>query len=221
MPMATASMCWDSPEQPNNCPPPRRWSFTLFKSAHHIGFWGFLLAGCAHHWSLFWAFLPGLLLYAVDGVVRLHQALLGTGVDLTAAGAGALGTSCVPRPGCLASHTEVLAVDVDSSGSMCSLLLATPQFAAGPSGTVWVSVPAVSRTIWRPFDYTALRVVEAAGSRAGIGSVSSSCKDVSRLRFSGSQAQLECDAHAVVEMDSEEWAPATRTGLLLHIKGHR
>jgi len=197
----------------------RRRSFTLFKNAHHIGFWGFLLAGCAHHWSLFWAFLPGLILYAVDGVFRLHQALLSTGVDLAAAGTTASAADGWPPSSRLASHTEVLHIDVDginSSGSTCSLLLAAPQFAAAPSGTVWINVPAMSLTAWKPFDYTALQV-EAAGGGNSSGCCKAGCRQDPHR---SSKLSFECDAHADVGTE-EQFTRATRSGLLLHIKGNR
>jgi len=52
----------------------RRW-YGTFKAMHHVGFWGFLVFGCCHNWALIWNFLPGLMLYVVDGVFRTHQAV--------------------------------------------------------------------------------------------------------------------------------------------------
>lgn len=54
----------------------RRGAYDVFYKLHHLGFWGFMLFGCMHYWQLFWYFVPGLLLYAVDGVYRLTQVSL-------------------------------------------------------------------------------------------------------------------------------------------------
>ncbi|WIA44569.1 hypothetical protein OEZ86_007294 [Tetradesmus obliquus] len=53
----------------------RRGSYETFYKLHHIGFWGFMFAGCCHYWGMFWYFLPGLMLYGVDAVYRLQQCL--------------------------------------------------------------------------------------------------------------------------------------------------
>jgi DMSO/TMAO reductase YedYZ heme-binding membrane subunit len=74
--------------------PVRRRFYNIYKPLHHIGFWGFMLMGVAHKWSLFWYFVPGMLLYAVDGVFRLYQVSAGRsgslarGLDDAAGAAG-------------------------------------------------------------------------------------------------------------------------------------
>jgi hypothetical protein len=35
-----------------------------------------MFAGCCHYWDMFWYFLPGMVLYGVDGVYRIHQVRL-------------------------------------------------------------------------------------------------------------------------------------------------
>jgi len=136
--------------------PVRRWWYTLYKVLHHIGFWGFLLAGCMHHWGMFWYFVPGLLLYAVDGVFRLHQIFAGSSGNLS------LGSQATaPAPGCTGINTEVLRVDIDPAKTMCSLLLAAAEFGAAPAGIVWLNVPAISLIEWHAFDYTASQVAMA------------------------------------------------------------
>jgi len=131
----------------------RRWWYALYKVLHFIGFWGFLLVGCMHHWGLFWSFVPGLLLYAVDGVFRLHQTFAGRSGNLS------LGSQATaPAPGCIGTNTEVLRVDVDPADTMCSLLLAAAEFGAAPAGIVWLNVPAISLIDWHAFDYTASQV---------------------------------------------------------------
>lgn len=37
----------------------RRRAFSVFKTLHHLGFWGFMLMGCAHHQDMVWYFIPG------------------------------------------------------------------------------------------------------------------------------------------------------------------
>ncbi len=51
----------------------------LFYPVHHLGFWAFFLAGVMHYSPMIWYFVPGMLLYAVDGVYRLTQATLDGG----------------------------------------------------------------------------------------------------------------------------------------------
>jgi hypothetical protein len=62
-------------------------------------------------------------------------------------------------------NAEVLKVDVCPSETMCSLLLATPEFGAAPAGIVWLNVPAVSMTQWHAFDYTASEVTVCTDGR--------------------------------------------------------
>lgn len=133
-------------------PPVRRAWYNIYKFCHHVGFWGFMLLGVAHHWALFWYFVPGMLLYAVDGVFRLHQMFTGRGGDLASPGgtSGDQGSSWV--------NAEVLQVEVDSAGTMCSLLLAAPGFGIAPVGVVWLNVPQLSWVQWHAFDYTACEV---------------------------------------------------------------
>lgn len=118
-----------------------RW-YSVYKALHHIGFWGFMVAGVAHHWSLFWYFVPGLVLYAVDGVFRLHQTFVGFG-----------------------ANAEVLRAKVNSSATMCTLVLSASGFGAAPAGIVWLNVPSVSWWNWHPFDYTASDVVVGGDGR--------------------------------------------------------
>lgn len=83
--------------------PVRRRFYNIYKPLHHIGFWGFMLMGVAHKWSLFWYFVPGMLLYAVDGVFRLYQLSAGRsgslarGLDDAAGAAGAAGERVGPQ----------------------------------------------------------------------------------------------------------------------------
>lgn len=145
--------------------PVRRWSFRVYKAAHLIGFWGFLILGVAHHWSLVWYFVPGLLLYAVDGVFRLHQMFAGHSGRLAATGstAAAAAAAAAPAGPCAGVNVEVLKADVDPAGTMCSLLLSAPEFGAAPAGIVWLNLPSVSLTEWHPFDYTASEVAVVDG----------------------------------------------------------
>lgn len=141
----------------------RRRAYGVYKTLHHVGFWGFMVMGCAHTWSLFWYFVPGMLLYAVDGVLRLHQAAVGQPGSLltsghkeaAAAGAGAASGKPVGSGGV---NAQVLQVDVAADASMCSVLLAAPEFGVAPAGIVWLNVPAVSSTAWHAFDYTGSEV---------------------------------------------------------------
>jgi len=144
--------------------PVRRWWYTLYKVLHHIGFWGFLLVGCMHHWGMFWYFVPGLLLYAVDGVFRLHQTFTGRSGNLSMDS-----QATAPAPGCTGTNTEVLRVDVDPAKTMCSLLLAAPEFGAAPAGIVWLNVPAISPVEWHAFDYTASQVTMSPDSTVSNG----------------------------------------------------
>lgn len=112
----------------------QRW-YSVYKALHHLGFWGFMVAGVAHHWSLFWYFVPGMILYAIDGVFRLHQTFAGP-----------------------SGNAELLNVDVNPSATMCTLLLSAPGFEAAPAGIVWLNVPSLSWLSWHPFDCTASEV---------------------------------------------------------------
>ena len=128
----------------------RRSNFGVFKAMHHIGFWGFLVCGVCHKWDLIWSFLPGLVMYLLDGVYRLHavlQLLAVTACD--GAGGGA---------------ARVLHASVSSGGSLCTLVLTSPSFAAAPSGYVWLCVPALSAWQYHPFEYIA--VPFGAGQRS-------------------------------------------------------
>jgi hypothetical protein len=152
--------------------PVRRRFYNVYKPLHHLGFWGFMLMGVAHHWTLFWYFVPGMLLYAVDGVFRLHQMSLSRSGSLArgleGAAGGAAGVVAKP-PRVSGVNAEVLKVDVCPSETMCSLLLAAPEFGAAPAGIVWLNVPAVSMTQWHAFDYTASEVTVAADGRVWNG----------------------------------------------------
>jgi hypothetical protein len=128
---------------------------------HHFGFWGFMILGVAHHWSLFWYFVPGMILYAVDGVFRLHQMFAGRSGQLDTR-ATALGAASA---GCSGVNTEVLKADVDPAATMCSLLLSAPEFGVAPAGVVWLNVPSLSITAWHAFDYTASEVIANADGR--------------------------------------------------------
>jgi hypothetical protein len=61
---------------------------------------------------MFWYFLPGLVLYGVDGVYRLHQGLGFWGSSSSSSSSGVLIVEALVSPG----HTT------------CSLLLATPRW---------------------------------------------------------------------------------------------
>ena len=72
-----------------------------------------MFAGCCHYWEMFWYFLPGLVLYGVDGVYRLHQGLglWGSSSSSSSSSSGVVVVEALVSPG----HTT------------CSLLLATPR----------------------------------------------------------------------------------------------
>lgn len=112
----------------------RRTNYAVFKTIHHIGFWGFMVCGCCHKFDLIWYFLPGMMLYGIDGVYRLHQAVLER-----AAG----------------STVQVLHASVSSGGSLCSLVLSAPHLGAAASGFLWLYVPTLSWH-YHPFEYIAV-----------------------------------------------------------------
>jgi hypothetical protein len=143
--------------------PVRRWSFRVYKAAHFLGFWGFMILGVAHHWSLVWYFVPGMLLYAVDGVFRLHQMFAGRSGSLAPAGSPVATAAAAAASAGAGINAEVLRADVDAAGTMCSLLLSAPEFGAAPAGIVWLNVPSLSLTEWHPFDYTASEVAVVDG----------------------------------------------------------
>ncbi|GBF98331.1 ferric reductase [Raphidocelis subcapitata] len=108
----------------------RRASYGLFYAAHHIGFWGFALAGLMHVQSMVWYFVPGLIFYAIDGAYRVTQAIGRPATVLQAAAPGG------------------------EQASVASLLIAAPPYAVAPSGFVWLQAPEISRLEWHPFEYT-------------------------------------------------------------------
>lgn len=122
----------------------RRANYAVFKTVHHVGFWGFLVFGVCHKWDLIWAFMPGLVLYGADAAYRVHQALLRPVFAVNDGGGGACGTG-----------PHVLHASVAPGGGLCTLVLACPEFAAGVSGLVWLSVPALSWQ-YHPFEYVAV-----------------------------------------------------------------
>lgn len=153
----------------------RRRSYTVFKTMHHIGFWGFLVFGCCHYWGLVWNFLPGLMLYAVDAVYRLHQFALGvhgseksnsqsTAVDQPAASDSPHSRSSnsqfklshFAESNNSSSVVRILHADVSPDGSMCSLILHIPQFAAAANGFIWLCVPDINWFAYHPFTYVAV-----------------------------------------------------------------
>jgi hypothetical protein len=210
----------------------RRRAYLVFKPLHHIGFWGFMLLGVAHHWVMFWVrgscvvacvcgcvcvcvfvhaahaavccralpwwalgvmhvrclarsalhappllpvpvraqvFVPGMLLYAVDGVFRLHQMFFTRAVDArtstVAGGGGAAAAQRAARGASIIAATELLVAEADAARTMCSLLVSVPSgFGASPVGCAWINVPALSATQWHPFDCTGVRVAAADGS---------------------------------------------------------
>eukprot|EP00775_Hariotina_reticulata_P001549 gene1549-1888_t len=84
----------------------RKW-YGVFKAMHHIGFWGFLVFGCCHNWALIWNFIPGLMLYAVDAVFRIHQAVFAscsTGSTIGGTGSTAGSTADCGNINLLACH---------------------------------------------------------------------------------------------------------------------
>lgn len=139
--------------------PVRRRFYSAYKILHHVGFWGFMIMGCAHKWTLFWYFVPGMLMYAVDGVFRLHQMAAGRSGSL------APQAPADAKPGLSGVNAEVLKVDICPSQTLCSLLLAAPDFGAARAGIVWLNVPKVSLTQWHAFDYTASEVTVSADGR--------------------------------------------------------
>lgn len=157
--------------------PVRRRFYSSFTLLHHVGFWGFIVMGCAHTWWLFWYFVPGMLLYAVDGVFRLYQATIGRGGSLSTGQQQAAAECCVdgaaaaarPKPGLAGVNAEVLQVDVAADATMCSLLLAAPEFGVAPAGIVWLCVPAVSLTEWHAYTYTGSQVTVTGEGRIANG----------------------------------------------------
>lgn len=143
----------------------RRRFYHVYKPLHHIAFWGFMLMGCAHTWALFWYFVPGMLLYAVDGVFRLHQVFAGRSGSLAQQAPGDASGGAAAKPGLSGVNAEVLKVELCPSETMCSLLLAAPEFGAAPAGIVWLNVPSVSLSGWHAFDYTASDVTVSADGR--------------------------------------------------------
>lgn len=125
----------------------RRANYAVFKAVHHVGFWGLLVFCVCHKWDLIWAFLPGLVLYGADGAYRVHQARLRPACGTTHGGSG--GGAC----GSAAPH--VLHASMSPGGGLCTLVLASPDFAAAASGFVWLSVPAISWQ-YHPFEYIAV-----------------------------------------------------------------
>eukprot|EP00878_Enallax_costatus_P035480 GHUV01039590.1.p1 GENE.GHUV01039590.1~~GHUV01039590.1.p1 ORF type:complete len:218 (-),score=57.08 GHUV01039590.1:29-682(-) len=149
----------------------RRRSYTVFKTMHHIGFWGFLVFGCCHYWGLVWYFLPGLMLYAVDGVYRLHQLALGsstgTSVYSSAQPSGQVKSLDQQTPrgsrhrqldvcNSITSAVQIRHADVSSDGTMCSLVLHISHFAAALNGFVWLCVPEISWFAYHPYTYVAV-----------------------------------------------------------------
>lgn len=108
----------------------RRTNYDVFYKLHHVGFWGFMLFGCMHFWNLYWYFLPGLLLYAVDAAHRL----LHVGQN----------------------RAEILQADATSDDRVATLLLRSPAWATAATGYIWLHAPDISRTQWHPFEYVAV-----------------------------------------------------------------
>lgn len=150
----------------------RRRAYNVFKSLHHVGFWGFMIFSVAHHWIIFYLYLPGMLLYAVDGVYRLHQATLGRGVDARKDGGD---------PAAAATTTTLLQAEVDASGTVCTLVMTPPVgFTAPCVGKVWLNVPSISLTQWHPFDCTAVKVAAVDGGSSSSVSVVCTIKAYNR-----------------------------------------
>lgn len=118
----------------------RRSNYALFKATHHIGFWGFLVFGCCHKWDIVWGFLPGLVLYGIDGVYRLQQAVVQPAISSTSSTCGTV---------------RVLHASVSPGRTMCSLVLSSPTYGVAGSGYVWLCVPGLSCQ-YHPFEYLAV-----------------------------------------------------------------
>lgn len=108
----------------------KRRSYDLFYKVHHLGFWGFMLCGCMHFWSMFWYFLPGLLLYAVDAVYRVVQAI--------------------------SPVKQLVKVKSMKGGKVCSIVVDAAPYGLASSGFVWINCPQVCRSQWHPFEYIAV-----------------------------------------------------------------
>jgi len=128
----------------------RRRSYAVFKAVHHIGFWGFLFFGICHKWDLIWAFLPGLVLYGIDAVYRIYQAVLEPAWAVTQGGTSG-------------STTRMLYASVSPQGGLCTMVLSSPKFAAAAGGYLWLSVPALSWQ-YHPFEYIAVPWAAGDGS---------------------------------------------------------
>jgi hypothetical protein len=110
----------------------RRGTYEVFKTVHHLGFYGMMVLGFCHYWRMFWWFLPGIVLYLSEVAMRLVQA------------------------GC-SGNVRVLHASAAYDQKLCSLVLAAPDCAVASSGIVWLSAPGVSWFgTWHPFDYIAV-----------------------------------------------------------------
>jgi hypothetical protein len=112
----------------------KRRAYTIFKILHHVGFYGFVVLGCCHYWRMIWWCLPGLILYTLEGSMRLLQA---AGVH---------------------SNTRILHAAVAADNQLCTLVVSAPDYAVASSGIVWLSSPDVSSfwSTWHLFDYIAV-----------------------------------------------------------------
>lgn len=119
----------------------RRRNYGAFKTLHHVSFWGFMVCGCCHYWSMVWWFLPGLVLYGVDGVFRIYQTVFGSSSSTVQADR---------------SPVQVLQAAASGDASICSLVLQSRCFATAACGALWVCVPEISWFQWHPFDYVAI-----------------------------------------------------------------
>jgi hypothetical protein len=109
-----------------------RKAYEVFKALHHVGFYAFLVLGCCHYWRMIWWCLPGLVLYILEGAMRIWQSSS-------------------------SSNVRVLQAFPSPDGQLCSLVLLAPDYAVASSGIVWLSAPGVSWFgSWHPFDYIAV-----------------------------------------------------------------
>eukprot|EP00879_Flechtneria_rotunda_P005830 GHRR01006134.1.p1 GENE.GHRR01006134.1~~GHRR01006134.1.p1 ORF type:complete len:902 (+),score=349.32 GHRR01006134.1:184-2889(+) len=138
----------------------RRASYEVFYKLHHLGFWIFMFAGCCHYWGMFWYFLPGLVLYGVDGVYRIQQALWERSSNTSST------SSSSDRHNEKGGSIKILEAQASPAGSMCWFLLSSNRYATSPTGFVWLCVPKISWHSWHPFEYIA--VPDSNGSGAAV-----------------------------------------------------
>lgn len=116
----------------------RRALFNLFYRAHIVGFLGFAFFAYIHYsWS--WSyFFPGLLLYAVDVVMRIGQ----------------LGNVTAPSTVKVSPDERIATLQLETSASMPKVC---------PFAELTLMIPSISRWQWHPFTIAATEDSESGG----------------------------------------------------------